>query len=306
MKIRLVICCICLLFGSKLIAQGKWGELKISAAAETTLVVRPPLQPDQSLLHIISEISDLSFESTLRILRTQKNGASEWWVVVDSGRQSLAIKATKYKSANTETTRLKAQRAYRLEVSQVKPIPGTLYVKTKPDSADLYLNGPKLGTKTSLRLDLLPASYNVKVVKEGYRSVETTLDVESDKDTTWVVELTQTAVRVQINLINKLSEVGILINNEAKGVAPGPIYLEPGNYRLLLKKKGYKYTEKVIEIALGPEEIQFTEELQKPLLRKWWFWPGSVALAVGTASIFWPNGTAPPPPESLASHPEFP
>ncbi|MFB3114531.1 MAG: PEGA domain-containing protein [Nitrospirales bacterium] len=46
------------------------------------------------------------------------------------------------------------------------------------------------------------------------------------------------------------TEVGILIDDEVVGVAPGAIYLEPGSYPLMLQKEEYTFTEKVIDIAL--------------------------------------------------------
>jgi len=102
--------------------------------------------------------------------------------------------------------------------------------------------------------------------------------------------------------------VGILIDGEARGVAPGAIYLEPGSYQLLLQKKGYKATTKVIDIALGPEEIITEENLEaikKPFYSKWWFLTGTAAAAAGSAVLlFGPGKSNPPPP--LAGNPEFP
>jgi len=120
----------------------------------------------------------------------------------------------------------------------------------------------------------------------------------------------QTAVRVQINIENDLNEVGILIDDEAVGVAPGAIYLEPGSYRLMLQKEEYTFTEKVFDIALGPEELVLTEKLEKihkPFYSKWWFLSGSAAAISGSAFLLFGGGgggTQPPPP--LAGNPDFP
>jgi hypothetical protein len=108
--------------------------------------------------------------------------------------------------------------------------------------------------------------------------------VESAKVTLWEITLTQTAVRVHINIQNRdLRDVGIIVNGEAKGVAPGTIYLPPGNYLLILRKEGYVHKGRVIAITLGTEEIRLSEKLMttSPFYKKWWFWGLAGGVAAG-------------------------
>ncbi len=306
MKLRFVFSLVLLATCSSLFAQEKLGQLTVGDPEPLNEVVR---RPDVSVLYVISEVPELKFENTLQIIAVQPRGASEWHVFLPPGRQRLTIRATGYQPIDTEVMNLEAKRAYGLKVSQVKPIPGTLFIKTQPDSANIRLNGAPINAKTPLQLDeALPGSYYVQLTKEGYRPVEKTLKVESRKVTEWQVELTQTAVRVQIDVKSKVQDVGILIDGDTRGVAPGAIYLEPGSYQLLLQKKGYKYTPKVIEIALGPEEIKLEEKLEaikRPFYSKWWFLTGTAAAATGSAVfLFGPGKSNPAPP--LAGNPEFP
>jgi len=307
MKSRLVVSFICCLFSAPLFAQEKYGELKVSELEELQEVVR---SKDRSVLLIVSEIPELTFESTLNIFETRQRGANEWQLNLEPGRQKLTIRVSGYLPVETGVIVLQPKRAYGLKVSQVKPVPGTLDIKTKPVGAGLRINGAPIDARTPYRLDEAPPGrYYVQVVKEGYRPVEKTLTVESSKVAEWETELTQTAVRVQIDLENKLQEVGILIDGEAKGVAPGAIYLEPGSYKLMLQKEGYLYAEKIIDIALGPEELRLTEKLEaikKPFYRKWWFLTSSAAAIAGGAVYFLGGKETTKPPEPLAGNPVFP
>ena len=282
MKLRFLLTQVFLSVSITLFAQEKLGELAVSEPELLNQVVR---SLDRAVLQIVSEVLDLQFESTRQILEVRQLGASEWQVFVEPGRQIFTIRASGYQPIDTKVMTLQAKRAYGLKVSQVKPIPGTLVVITTPDSASLRINGAPIGTMTPFTNDeALPGDYYVQIDKPGYRPVGKTLNVESSKVTTWEVELIQTAVRVQINLENDLDEVGILIDDEAVGVAPGFIYLEPGSYRLILQKEKYTYFEKVIDIVLGEEEIVLTEimeKLNKPFFTKWWFLTGSAAALTG-------------------------
>jgi hypothetical protein len=307
MKPRLMIVFLCLLAFNPVWSQEKYGELTVSPPEELPMVVR---SQDRSVLLIVSEIPDLSFESTRQIFDRRQRGANEWELYVEPDRQILTIRASGYQPVETGVIFLQPKRAYGLKVSQVKPIPGTLFIKTKPEGASLRIDGVLVEAKTPYRFEeVLPGRHYVQVFKEGYRAVEKALEVESKKVAEWEPELTQTAVRVQIDLENKLDEVGILIDGEAKGVAPGAIYLEPGSYRLMLQKAGYTYTEKVIDIALGPEELRLSEKLEaikRPFYRKWWFLSGTTAALAGSAAYFFGGKKTAKPPEPLASHPEFP
>jgi hypothetical protein len=286
MKLRLVFILLGLLAGETVFSQEKYGELTVSPVEELTTVVR---NDTQAVLIIISEVPDLQVESTRQIFETRQRGASEWQLLVEPDSQSFTIQAPSYLPVKTGMMHFQAKRAYRLKVSQVKPSPGTLIIKTKPEGASVRLNGAPLAAKTPYHLEeTLPASYYVQIEKAGYLPKDTTLIVESAKVTFWETPLIQTAVRVRIDIQNQnLREVGILINGEAKGIAPGTIYLAPGQYKLMLHKERYRYKEKLITITLGQEEIRLSEKLTttSPFYKKWWF-AGVTGGVVGGIALY--------------------
>jgi len=61
---------------------------------------------------------------------------------------------------------------------------GSIIIETKPDNAEIYLNGIKQNEKTDSRINrLLPNNYTIKLKKPGYFTWEKTLPVKSQKTT---------------------------------------------------------------------------------------------------------------------------
>jgi len=292
MKTKMILLLVFLISCGMLYGQEKLGELAISEPEERSIVVR---SPDRAALIVVSEVADLEFESTRVIHAMHPRGASEWQLLVEPGRQIITVRAPGYQPVKTDVINLQVKRAYSLKVTQVKAIPGTLFITSDPDSAEIRLNGVKIDGKTPFHLDeVLPGRMNIQIEKEGYRSALKTLELQSNEITEWHVELTQTAVKVHIELENKeVKEVGIVVNGELKGLAPGAILLEPGTYQLVLQKPGYKFPEKVIEIEFGPEDIRLSEKLiplHQPFYKKWWFIGGSAAILTGSAALILGGG----------------
>lgn len=277
---------------TQIFAQQKYGEMSLSEIEEISIgVVRTE---DLSVLVVVSEVPEMKFESNIGIPRVRQISESEWWVYLRSGRQIITIMSEGYLSVKTDVFNFQNKRAYEIKVSQVRPVPGQLFIKTLPDSANLRINGAPIDAVTPYRIEEAPpGSYYVQIIKQGYRQEEKTVTVESGTVTEWEVELVQTAVRVQIDIEEDLQDVGIIIDGEAIGVAPGAIYLEPGSYQLQLQKPGYKHDEKVIEITLDQNEITLLEKLVKiksPFYSKWWFLTGTAAAITGSAVFLLGSG----------------
>lgn len=305
--IKCVICVIVVLAGD-LFGQEKQGEMSLSTIEfDRKSFVR---DRERSALIVISEVPALQFESTRLIYEVTQHGASEWILRVEPGRQIVYIRAPGYQPIETDVFNFEAKKAFKVKVSQVRPIPGTLVINSNPEGAEIKINGVPIEGRTPLRLEeILPGQFNIEVVRELYRPAFNTLEVQSNDVTEWNVDLTQSAVRINIELEDEdLTNVGVLIDGEPIGIAPGAIYLEPGTYTLVLQKPGYEYPEKVIHIDLSEEEIQLSEELiplSQPLYKKWWFYAGSAALVTGAAILISSGGTEEKPPLT-SSPPSFP
>ena len=294
------------LYCSMAYAQVKVGEMTLGQLEEIRGFVR---NPEQSALIIVSEVTDLQFESTRIIHTVNQRGASEWVLKVEPGRQMFTIRAPGYLPTKTEVVNMQARLVYRLKVIQVRAIPGTLKLTSSPPDAGVKINGVAIQGRTPLNLEgVLPGLINIEIKKEQYRPVFSTVEVKSGEVAEWNVELSQSAVKVHIDLEDEdLTDVGIIINGEPKGTAPGIIYLEPGTYQLILQKPGYEYPEKVINIDFEKDEIRLSEELislSQPIYKKWWFYAGTAAVV--TAAILISSGGEEEVPSLSSTPPAFP
>jgi len=251
-----------LLVGKTVDAQEKYGELIVNAPQE---LPDSTSMEERAVLLIVTEVPNLQFESTLAIFKQEQRSRNEWRLLVEPDGQILTFRAPDCQPVQTERMFFAAQRTYRLTVSRAKPLTGALLIKTKPEGANLYVNGALLDVKTPYRLDgVLPGRYYVQVAMDGHHSIEKELAVESNEVTEWEIELTQNAVRVQFEIEKNLQEVSILIDGAEKGLAPGAIYLEPGLYKLMLKKQGYQNFEQVIAVPPDSAEMRLLLKLESP------------------------------------------
>jgi hypothetical protein len=289
------------------LAQEKLGEFSLSGLEDDKATIVK--YENQAILTIMTQVPGLKFESNLNsILEARQSDPSTWVLIVKPGRQILTIRAEGFVTKTTGTISLLNKRAYRLKITQSRAIPGTLSIKTKPDSANLRINGVLLNFKTPFRTEnAQPDTYFVEIIKERFLPVEKTLVVKSNEVTEWEVELKLGVVRVQIDIADKIKDVGIVVDGSARGLAPHAIDLTPGRHRLLLQKVGYRYTEKIIEIPEGQEEMRLVEKLEKiksPFYRSWWFLTGTAtALAGGTYALLREPAVKPQP---LPEAPDFP
>jgi hypothetical protein len=281
--------------GGELFGQEKLAEMSLGLLErDRKSLVR---NRERSALVVISEVPDLQFESTRLIHEIRQKGASEWQLLLEPGRQIIYIRAPRYQPVETDVFNFEAKKAFKIKVSQVRPIPGTLAINTNPEGAEIKINGIKIEGQTPIRLEeILPGQFNLEVSRELYRPAFNTLEVKSGEVTEWNVDLTQSAVKVYINLTDEeLTDVGIVIDGQPVGIAPGFIYLEPGTYKLVLQKPEYEYPEKVIRVDLSEQEMYLSEELiplHQPIYNKWWFYAGSAALITGAAILISSPGPA--------------
>lgn len=69
---------------------------------------------------------------------------------------------------------------YRIDFTNLRLVKtGSLYVNTNPSKAEIYLNNEKVNQKTPTIINQLnPGSYNLKLIKDGYKEWEQTVNIE--------------------------------------------------------------------------------------------------------------------------------
>ena len=290
---------------TSLLSQQKYGEMSIGEFEELTTVVR---RENQAVLIIVSEVPGLHFESSQQIIEVQKITENEWRLFLLPGRQIITIRSEGYLPLKTDVINFPVKRVFRLKVSQVRAVPGTLIIKTNPMGARFRINGAPIDAETPYQMDEVPpGQYYVQIALEGYHSEEKTLVVKSNEVTEWQIDLRQTGIRVQVDIEDGLEDVAIVIDDVFMATAPAYLYLEPGCHLLKLQKDGYSTLEKALQIELGMDNVYLVEKLdkaKKPLVSRWWFLVGSAAVV--TTSAFLLFGTQTAQESELPIPPNFP
>jgi serine/threonine protein kinase len=127
------------------------------------------------------------------------------------------------------------------------PVPlagfGAIHVVTEVLGATAVLHGPRgrvlkqCQTPCSFN-NLIPARYNLEVKKDGYREVQTALQVESNKVSDQKLNLESLAKGLFLS--SEPAGADVFINGaKQSGQTPMTLPLAPGEYKLMLRLQGY-------------------------------------------------------------------
>ncbi len=145
--------------------------------------------------------------------------------------------------------------------AELRIITGAVCIKSDPSNAKVQIEGNEVGTTPVTLAELMPGTFNVEVMMDGYESWKESVNIISDKRISLTVSLQMKPGSVSIE--SKPSKAMVIINDQEVGTTPITIAdLKAGAYNLELVMDGYeKWIEKV-EIK-SDEENSITALLQK-------------------------------------------
>jgi len=192
--------------------------------------------PSKSGPRDISRGSRATFTFTVRVPEYEEPGRKMITVIVSYGDTGwLDIGETRHRI--TEYVYLTVK----------KPL-AKLIVQTTPSQASVYINNKYKGT-TPIELTLVDGSYDSRIEKKGYETIQEVIALYPGKTTTITRTLNPLPVPVTIN--SNPSGATVYINGEYKGIAPLTIDLFPGTYTLKLTKNGYQDYATHITVKAG-------------------------------------------------------
>jgi len=128
-----------------------------------------------------------------------------------------------------------------------------LYVNTRPDGADIFINGDKQAGQTPTTLPLAAGSYNLVLRLEGYEPYVGQIQVKDNVQTALDLELKPRAGRVawaQVDTIPGGAE--ILVDGISTGqFSPARIQIPTGTHTIGLRLKGYEFARRGIQASEG-------------------------------------------------------
>ena len=141
--------------------------------------------------------------------------------------------------------KLESGKAWSVKVTGDKPlelIPINIVVT--PKDATIFLDGTDKGTSSALQVS--PGKHNLRVEKEGYRTVSEAIDVSTTK--TLFTYTLQEVEQLQATIKSTPEGATVYLNNAERGITNKALFLFPGTYSLKLSLAGYVDVEKTIEV----------------------------------------------------------
>ena len=128
-----------------------------------------------------------------------------------------------------------------------------LYVTTRPDGADIFINGDKQSGQTPTTLPLAAGSYNLVLRLEGYEPYVGQIQVKDNVQTALDLELKPRAGHVawaQVDTTPAGAE--ILIDGISTGqFSPSRVQIPSGTHTIGLRMKGYEFARRGIQASEG-------------------------------------------------------
>jgi len=134
-----------------------------------------------------------------------------------------------------------------------KPISkGKLSIVSTPDSANVYLNGEKIGITPILEYELPEGRYNVLLEKAGCETQVSPIKILPDK-----ITVVKPILKIQtgsVNIISNPEGAQVFLNGEYKGLTPFTLSDIPvGEYSVRLELKDYEPIEQKVAISYKEE-----------------------------------------------------
>ena len=139
-----------------------------------------------------------------------------------------------------------------------------LFVNTKPDGADVFINGAKQSGETPVSLPLAAGDYNLVLRKDGFEPYVGHVQVKSDVQTQLDVELTAKSVHVAwVMARSEPPGASVLVDGVATGQStPARVQMTAGMHAVTLLLPGREPVTRRVVVDEG-QTVQVSEDMQK-------------------------------------------
>jgi tetratricopeptide (TPR) repeat protein len=126
---------------------------------------------------------------------------------------------------------------------------GSVKIISKPDNAEIFVDGKKMAEKTPAEISLKQGSHVIEVAKNGYTNSKKTVQITRKKtqEISFSLELTPGILLINGNPVG----AKVYINGEYKGISPINVNLKQGKYKLKVSMEGFKDYTSDIAIESG-------------------------------------------------------
>ncbi|MCP4996404.1 MAG: SUMF1/EgtB/PvdO family nonheme iron enzyme, partial [Gammaproteobacteria bacterium] len=136
---------------------------------------------------------------------------------------------------------------------------GSIRVESAPRGARIFLDGVNVGTCPDTIGHIDSGTHSISVKKDGYGSWSKSVDVEAGEEIALTAMLQKRFCSISVR--SDPSSAEIYIDGRYNGITPDDVAdLEPGRYKVEVKKEGYRTWSKSVDVERG-DDISVTAEL---------------------------------------------
>ncbi|MGM9679173.1 MAG: PEGA domain-containing protein, partial [Bacteroidaceae bacterium] len=191
-------------------------------------------------------------------------GKGSWTGPLRAGTYDVECRLPNHTSSQLQIE-VKADVVETFVVDKPRPIEGTLYVKSNPSGAQIYLDGKNLSITTPAKLDhVLIGEHQVTVMLPNHKTENKSVDIRRDETVTVDVTLSNVA---RMTIDSNPTGADLYIDGEHKGTTPYTEEMPSGEYDIkLIKKKYSTFNRRVSLDSSNPEQ---TFNLKRQYQRKY-------------------------------------
>lgn len=247
-----------LLLSIQLHAQLKEFEIK-----EAKTPPNPPVfvnYPDDAAIIIQSSVDNISFDSNTGGIVDVKSETGKYIIVIKTERQFITLKRRDFFEARIQVPKLSPRevRYYTAEARKTEEENIPVNILSTPADAVKYIDGTLAGTTAVHQLS--PGVHTLRIVKEGYRTVEQQITVS--KELTLFQITMQQIEQLSVRITSVPPGASVFINNVNRGVTPKGLFLFPGEYEVKVQLSGYADASRTVTVAESGDN-NFSFELGK-------------------------------------------
>ena len=135
----------------------------------------------------------------------------------------------------------------------LEPLSLGLHVSTKPEGADVFINGAKQSGQTPVTLPLAPGQYNIVLRLQGYDAYSEQVTVKDNIQSQLEIELKERSNHVawvQVNTEPKGAE--IFVDGVSTGIfSPARVQIPSGIHTVVLRLDGFLPTRRSVQVSEG-------------------------------------------------------
>ncbi len=208
--------------------------------------------PDDAAIIVTSSLTNLRFDSNFEVVDDKSDAAAgEYRIIVRPFRQTITVQANGYKQLRftVPVSQAREVRFFTIEPmeEEVDLIPTVFAISpAQAMDASVFIDGQAVDINRAV--ELTPGSHDLRIEKQGYRTISETIVISDDQTAIRRYEMEQLEPQT-ITITSTPSDAIIEINNVVRGNTDRQLFEFPGDYFVRISKAGYKSIQQTISVV---------------------------------------------------------